>query len=334
MQLVQRCQDHRAISDTTSNLLFVGGLALEATEDHLFRHFSKFGVVTSARIQRRASGKSKGFAYLQILCSACADRAVTESPQVILGSVITVQRALSLEQKKSLQASRMTRKLFVSRIPTDFQASDLVALFSRFGSVESVTQVKAKPPTTTKSCLIIMKDVEIATSIRNLKRIAIPNKPPLFVKPLTSSGAPENNDTAIGAPSRQNPTTLHAFSNLPKKLKTHLLTEDSRINYLPRVMATRSGCSTDGEARPELFFRERAPLEGCRTAPNAARFVKLRPCLQIACRTDAEDSVRGTIRDHVFLFKTGQRGHIRSAGSVITSNEQPESNLVFNIGRL
>ena len=332
LQLTQRCQDHRAKADATSNLLFVGGLALEATEQDLVIHFSKFGVVTSARIQRRASGKSKGFAYLQMLCSVCAQHAVVASPQIILGSVITVQRALSMEQKRSLHTSKMTRKLFVSRIPLDFHASVLAALFSCFGEVESVTQVKSKPLTATKSCLIIMKDAEIANSIRKMKRIAIPNRPALFVKPF-SSGSYQNPVALTAEPSKTASKAVKTYTSSMKQSEGAVALEDSQIPHIPGNRLTKSGSSTDGDGLLDLLSKEQPQPGGWPATKNAGYFLKLRPGLHIFLRTDAHESIRGLNRNHVFVMKSGRTGQLRSAASAKAPRDQPEPNLVFNIRR-
>lgn len=332
MPHAQRYQDHRAKADATSNLLFVGGLALEVTEQDLVIHFSKIGVVTSARIQRRASGKSKGFAYLQMLCSVCAQHAVNASPQIILGSVITVQKALSMEQKRSLQTSKMTRKLFVSRIPLDFQALDLAALFSCFGEVESVTQVKSKPLTATKSCLIIMNDTEIANSIRHMKRIAIPNRPALFVKPF-SSGSNQNPVALTGAPFITESKALKTYASSMKQSEEAAALEDFQIPHLPGNRLTRSGCSTDGDGLLDLLSRDQPQLGGWPALKNAGQILQLRPGLQIFLRTDAHESIRGLNRNHIFVMKSGRTGQLRSAASAKAPCDQPEPNLVFNIRR-
>ena len=332
MQLPQHCQDHRAKSDATSNLLFVGGLALEATEHDLVIHFSKFGVVTSAQIQRRASGKSKGFAYLQMLCSVCAQHAVIASPQIILGSVITVQRALSMEQKRSLQTSKLTRKLFVSRIPLDFHASDLAALFSCFGEVESVTQVKSKPLTATKSCLIIMKDAEIANSIRHMRRIAIPNRPALFVKPL-GPGSYQIPVALTTSPSKAESKAVNTYAGSMKQSERTVALEDSPIPRIPSKRVAKSGSSTDGDGILDLLSRDQPQLGGLPATKNAGHVLKLRPGLQIFLRTDIFESTRGLKRNHVFVMKSGRTGQLRSEASAKVPRDQPEPNLVFNIRR-
>jgi RNA recognition motif-containing protein len=57
--------------------IYVGNLSYEVTDSELQAHFEKFGKVTSARVvMDRATGRSKGFGFVEIPDRAEAEKAI------------------------------------------------------------------------------------------------------------------------------------------------------------------------------------------------------------------------------------------------------------------
>lgn len=60
-----------------SNKLFVGGLSFDSTEENLEKYFAQAGSVASVKIiNDRYSGKSRGFAFIEMSNSAEAQKAI------------------------------------------------------------------------------------------------------------------------------------------------------------------------------------------------------------------------------------------------------------------
>jgi RNA recognition motif-containing protein len=58
--------------------IFVGNLSFDATEDAVRGLFERYGVVNSARIMTdRETGRSRGFAFVEMANEAEADQAIT-----------------------------------------------------------------------------------------------------------------------------------------------------------------------------------------------------------------------------------------------------------------
>ena len=75
--------------------LFVGNLPYTTTNEALGEFFSKYGEVTSAAvIMDRATGRSKGFGFVEMADDDAADRAISESDgQEMDGRKLTVSEA-------------------------------------------------------------------------------------------------------------------------------------------------------------------------------------------------------------------------------------------------
>ncbi len=83
------------------NKLYVGNLPYSATEDDLKNHFSQAGTVTSvALIKDRATGRAKGFGFVEMASSDEAQKAITMfHGQEFMGRTITVNVARPREER-------------------------------------------------------------------------------------------------------------------------------------------------------------------------------------------------------------------------------------------
>jgi len=81
--------------------LFVGSLAWATTDDSLQAFFSQVGPVASARvITDRATGRSKGFGFVEMTNDADAQKAVTElNGRDLDGRAIVVNEARPMEPR-------------------------------------------------------------------------------------------------------------------------------------------------------------------------------------------------------------------------------------------
>jgi RNA recognition motif-containing protein len=90
------------------NKLYVGNLPYTATEDDLKNHFSQAGTVTSvALIKDRATGRAKGFGFVELSTAEEAQKAITMfHGQDFMGRTITVNVARPREERPRNFADR------------------------------------------------------------------------------------------------------------------------------------------------------------------------------------------------------------------------------------
>ena len=83
------------------NKLYVGNLPYAASEDELKEHFSKAGTVTSvALIKDKATGRAKGFGFVEMSSDAEAQKAISMfHGQDFMGRSITVNVARPREDR-------------------------------------------------------------------------------------------------------------------------------------------------------------------------------------------------------------------------------------------
>ncbi|MEW6402727.1 MAG: RNA-binding protein [Chloroflexota bacterium] len=89
------------IGEEMENKLYVGNLPYTATEDDLKNHFSQAGTVTSvALIKDRATGRAKGFGFVEMASADEAQKAITMfNGQDFMGRTITVNVARPREER-------------------------------------------------------------------------------------------------------------------------------------------------------------------------------------------------------------------------------------------
>jgi RNA recognition motif-containing protein len=75
--------------------LFVGNLPYNTTNEELKEHFEKYGEVLSAAvIMDRATGRSKGFGFVEMTDDSAADQAIAQADGAELdGRKLTVSEA-------------------------------------------------------------------------------------------------------------------------------------------------------------------------------------------------------------------------------------------------
>jgi len=90
------------------NKLYVGNLPYTATEDDLKNHFSQAGTVTStALIKDRATGRAKGFGFVEMASAEEAQKAISMfNGQEFMGRTLTVNVARPCEERPRNFADR------------------------------------------------------------------------------------------------------------------------------------------------------------------------------------------------------------------------------------
>jgi RNA recognition motif-containing protein len=93
--------DDEPFGEEMENKLYVGNLPYAATEEDVKNHFSQAGTVTSvALIIDRASGRAKGFGFVELSTAEEAQKAISMfNGQDFMGRVITVNVAKPREDK-------------------------------------------------------------------------------------------------------------------------------------------------------------------------------------------------------------------------------------------
>jgi RNA recognition motif-containing protein len=93
--------DDESFGEEMENKLYVGNLPYAASEEDIKNHFSKAGTVTSvALITDRASGRAKGFGFVEMSTAEEAQKAISMfNGQDFMGRAITVNVAKPREDK-------------------------------------------------------------------------------------------------------------------------------------------------------------------------------------------------------------------------------------------
>ncbi|KAI6189521.1 hypothetical protein M3Y97_00017600 [Aphelenchoides bicaudatus] len=134
--------------------IFVGGIGAEVTNEDLQQHFSQFGEVSQAQVKiDRATGRSRGFAFVEFGTSDACRKALDEREQIIKGKTCEIKPAKSRENKK----------VFVGGIPADHPEEELRKYFEQFGKVDDVEWPFDKQTKTRRNFAFIVFEEEEAT---------------------------------------------------------------------------------------------------------------------------------------------------------------------------
>jgi RNA recognition motif-containing protein len=110
--------------------IFVGGIAYDVANEDLIAHFSTYGEVAAAQVKYdRATGRSRGFAFVEFATTEACKEALLNREQHIKNKQCEIKPAKSREVNK---------KVFVGGLPADFPEDDLRKHFEEFGKVEDI----------------------------------------------------------------------------------------------------------------------------------------------------------------------------------------------------
>lgn len=125
----QQNQQHSQRGKNEDRKIFVGGIPYDVTDQELIQHFTKFGEVVSANVKiDRATGRSRGFAFVEFANVEGCQRALQQREQQIKNKQIEVKPAKSHENKK----------VFIGGIPADLTEDELCKHFANFGKIEEI----------------------------------------------------------------------------------------------------------------------------------------------------------------------------------------------------
>ena|SRR3990167_2852531 len=165
LQTWGRPQSSSSRSGDMSGLLFVGGLPLHACDQNLTRYFRRFGPLDSAEVQRRSSGRSKGYAFIQFVRPADAQKALAEG-HTILGQQVSLRPVeRPMEEVVSTEWNpRSTRRVYVTGIPKYLDQAGLLRVLSRKFRIEKVSEFRHSNDPNFRCCYIVLQrlaDAEI-----------------------------------------------------------------------------------------------------------------------------------------------------------------------------
>lgn len=89
--------------------IFVGNLSSQTTEQHLTAQFSPFGIVRNCKIVTdNYTGRSRGFAFVEMPVDAEAERAIRD----LNGTAIDSQSIVVNEAKPRVERERFSRSRY------------------------------------------------------------------------------------------------------------------------------------------------------------------------------------------------------------------------------
>src|SRR3990167_1035791 len=184
LQTWGRPQSSSSRSGDMSGLLFVGGLPLHACDQNLTRYFRRFGPLDSAEVQRRSSGRSKGYAFIQFVRPADALKVFLKQHS-ILGKavVVSLSRRSIADVPKTEWNPRSTRRVLVCNLPPYFRELDLLRRLSKHVQVENVSLLKPQPGTTKQYCYVVTKTVTSSQYLLDMQKIVIEDGSDLEIRP-------------------------------------------------------------------------------------------------------------------------------------------------------
>jgi RNA recognition motif-containing protein len=134
--------------------IFVGGISAEVSNEDLQQHFQQFGEVAQAQVKiDRATGRSRGFAFVEFANADACRKALSDREQTIKGKACEIKPAKSRENKK----------VFVGGIPADHPEEELRKYFEQFGKVDDVEWPFDKQTKTRRNFAFIVFEEEDAT---------------------------------------------------------------------------------------------------------------------------------------------------------------------------
>ncbi|XP_064081013.1 uncharacterized protein LOC135197812 isoform X2 [Macrobrachium nipponense] len=172
-------------SGDDSSKMFVGGLSFSTNERALREHFSRFGKVKEAKINRDGKGASKGFGFVVFSDSYMVEDAMDSGPHEIDGRRVDTGYASKRNEKKSGGDSGRNRrdrrrspdrsgdkpkvsredacKLYIGQITNSINEDDLERYFSSFGDIRKV-EIKSAPKSKSGYGFVTYEEPEMVDS--------------------------------------------------------------------------------------------------------------------------------------------------------------------------
>ncbi|RAL43994.1 hypothetical protein DM860_014131 [Cuscuta australis] len=128
-----------ADSDISHRKIFVFGLGYDSTRETLLSVFQRYGEIEDCNVVTdRVTGKCKGYAFIAFKTRKAAAKSLKEPKKKIGSRVASCQLASSGPAAPgSAQQDVSGRKIYVSNVGQDTDASRLRDFFAKFGEIES-----------------------------------------------------------------------------------------------------------------------------------------------------------------------------------------------------
>ena len=122
--------------------MFIGGLHPDTHSSVVTEYFKKYGAIEDIRIIGEEKRKSRGYGFITFFEKATLDTILREENHKIDGHYVDVHNAA--ENKKRINNSDPSRKLYVSKIPIVIGKIELQKFFEKFGKIKEILLVFRK----------------------------------------------------------------------------------------------------------------------------------------------------------------------------------------------
>lgn len=142
---MKKKQNHEAETDSSNNntdckerRLFVGCLPKSLSRACLINYFSKFGSVSDFEfnIVPQKDGKSKLINAILTCSSAEMKKVITEQPNIIEGHKLKIVPYLDPSELQNILSNTRGRKIYIKRLPAEFNNDSLKKFFTNYGAVQ------------------------------------------------------------------------------------------------------------------------------------------------------------------------------------------------------
>lgn len=124
-------------NSTSQYSIFIGCLPKRISRENLIQHFSQFGEILSLKIEKKMlpdNFSCQVNAYLR--CgSKSMMKSILSTPQSIQGNKIKVAKHMSQEELRDYIERSKRCRVYIKRLPMDFNNEKLFSLFSKYGKI-------------------------------------------------------------------------------------------------------------------------------------------------------------------------------------------------------
>jgi len=161
--------------------LFIGGIDIWATEEHLIQYFSKFGSIIEAVVKRKERKKTKNFSKKQSLSDSLSlgyahimtdeptfHNILATRPHNFRGVAITCKRFYSRKQLLLLKNEEFERSLEIKFMKKTAQAMDkdeILLYFQQYGVISKYVFVEENPKISEKKLIITFENLKAKEKI-------------------------------------------------------------------------------------------------------------------------------------------------------------------------
>ena len=157
-----------------TDLYFIGGVPVTASESDLSSFFSRFVSIDTLSLRRAKNPTSSSFAFLRTSVACDLLQLAGNSILEMNGHVLNIEPAEDPKEKLLMQQNEAQRKVFIGNLPIAFTVEDTLKAIQTVAPVQRLSPFKVKS-NRTKYCYAIMQHLEDAITIAKLKRLMVPD---------------------------------------------------------------------------------------------------------------------------------------------------------------